>query len=101
MTTQTIIISRGSHHKMTSLPPFDGEERRFAHIWDFEDVEDNAHQVSNFVKYATALGGFSSPVVLISPPAPADPRDWDYIQVKMADWALAVEESLGVEVEIR
>lgn len=96
-----VTITAGAHDKNVHMPESDGTPRQFAHQWSFEEVEDNAHQVSNFVKYATALGGYVGPVVLLPPPVPADPRDWDYIQVKMADWASMVESCLHVEVEIR
>jgi hypothetical protein len=97
-----VTITSGAHGMNTDLPAFPpGEPVQFAHLWDFEEPEDNAHQVLNFVKYATALGGWSNPVVLLPPPVPADPRDWDYIQVKMADWAAMVESDLECEVEIR
>ena len=97
-----VTITSGAHDRnVDNIPPDNGTPRQFAHAWSFEEVEDNAHQVQNFVTYATALGNYVGPVVLLSPPEPADKRDWDYVQVKLADWAGMVENDLGVEVEIR
>jgi len=96
-----ITITTGAHGRNVDIPPSNSSPRQFAHKWDWDEPEDNAHQAQNFIQYATALGGYVPPVILLPPPIPEDPRDWDTIKVKMADWAGNVEAALGTTVEIR
>ena len=97
-----IAITKGSHHLNTAVTRDDPESpRQFAHIWDFNDPEDTAHQATNFIQYAQALGNFEGPVELISVNIPEDDADRAYAAAKMYDWRSIVRAALGVPVEIR
>lgn len=98
----TIAITKGSHHLNTAVtgstpaPP-----RQFAHIWDFNDPEDTAHQATNFIQYAQALGGFEGPIELLSVNVPEEDADRAYAVAQMYQWRSIVRAALGVEVHVR
>ena len=96
-----IVITKGAHHRNTHIPERDDEPRQFAHRWDPDSPEDVAHQAGNFKTYATALGGYVPPIVLLAPPMPDDPNEADHIRVNLSDWASIVRTSTGHQVEIR
>jgi hypothetical protein len=96
-----IIITRGAHWRNTKMPTLTDEPRQFAHRWDPDEVEDVAHQAQNFKLYAEALGGFSPPIVLLSPPMPDTGPDYDHIKVNLSDWASIIETAMNMPVVIR
>lgn len=98
-----VTITKGSHARNVHLPPLSDEPRQFAHRFDPDDPEDVPHQAQNFITYATALGGYVAPIVLISPPMSEaeDGPEYDHIKVELADWASVVETATGMPVEIR
>lgn len=98
----TIVISEGARTRYVHK----GADRQFAHIFDPDsasgaDGEDVAHQAWNFVTYATALGGYDTPIVLISPPVDPDPVEEQHIQIELAGWKSLVETATRCPVEIR
>lgn len=98
----TIVITRGSHSLNTAVtvdetaPP-----RHFAHVWDYDDAEDTAHQAAHFIRYAQTLGNFTGPVELISTNIPDDPTLRSWADTQMANWASIVRSGLGINVRIR
>lgn len=97
-----IAITKGSHHLNTAVTRDNPEPpRTFAHIWDFNDPEDTAHQATNFIQYAQALGNFTGPVELLSVNVPEDDADRAWAAAKMYDWRSIVRAALGVEVHVR
>ena len=97
---QTVIITKGAHTRYTIERDPEGPQC-FAHIWELDEAEDNAHQVGNFVRYATALGGFTAPVELLHDAADPDPRVEQTNIIKRDEWARAVKSALGVDVHVR
>ena len=96
-----IVISSGAHKRNVNLPPLGDEPRQFAHRWDPDENEDVAHQAQNFTTYATALGAYEPPIVLLSPVIPATGPEYDHVKVNLSDWASVVETATGKPVEIR
>ena len=97
-----IAITKGSHHLNTAVTRDNPEPpRQFAHIWDFNDPEDNAHQATNFIQYAQALGDFEGPVEILSVNIPDDDSDRTWAAAQMYQWRSIVRAALGVPVEIR
>jgi hypothetical protein len=96
----TVVITKGAHARNVHMSN-DHDRRHFAHQWDNDDLEDTAHQAHNFVTYATALGGYEPPVILLPGKYPEDPADHAHMNVCLADWASIVGSALDTEVEIR
>ena len=97
---QTVIITKGAHTRYPIERDPEGPQC-FAHMWERDEAEDNVHQVGNFVRYATALGGFTSPVELLHDAEDPDPRVEQANIGRRAEWARHVRRALGVEVHIR
>lgn len=98
----TTAITKGSHHLNTAVTSSVPEPpRQFAHIWDFNDVEDTAHQATNFIQYAQALGDFTGPVEVLSVNVPDDDADRTWAVSQMYQFRSIVRSALGVEVHVR
>jgi hypothetical protein len=98
---QTVVITKGAHRRNVHLPHLSDEPRQFAHQWDADEAEDNAHQAHNFITYATALGGYAEPVVLLPPPETDDTTETARRATMLSDWSDIVGSALDMKVEIR
>lgn len=96
-----ITITSGAHWRNVHLPNLEGELVQFAHRFDPDEPEDVPHQANNFLTYANALGGFTTPHVLIGPPKGDDEIENAHIAVEMSDWAAIVSSATGSKVTIR
>ena len=97
---QTVVITKGAHTRYVIERDPEGPQQ-FAHLWDMEEAEDNVHQAQNFILYATALGGYVSPVELLHDKEDPDPRQEQANVIKRAEWARHVKRALGVDVHVR
>lgn len=95
----TVIITHGSQGKNPNVPST--QPRQFAHQWDPEDPADRAHQASNFLNYARALGDYEAPIVLLGGTRPDDPALAEFVEVELDGWRSIVQTATGMEVEIR
>jgi hypothetical protein len=100
------LISWGAHGRDVTAPQTVPQLRKlgpiqFAHRFDYEDPEDVAHEASNFIKYATALGGSDLPPVLYVDDSGLEDPDKAHLWINAADWSSIVASGLHTTVETR
>lgn len=93
-----VTISTGSQGKNPDVPST--QPRQFAHQW-IDDTADTAHQASNFLNYARALGEYQAPIVLLGGRRPDDEVDKNYVAAQLDQWRSIVQTATGMPVEIR
>jgi hypothetical protein len=100
---EVYLISWGAHGRNPDAPREVPLLRpvQLAHRFDYNDPEDVAHEATNFIQYATALGGSDGPPVLLVDDSGLDDPDKSHFWINAIDWASIVDSGLDTRVVIK